>query len=449
MKKNQIITRIAPSPSGNLHIGTARSALFNYLFARQNNGKFIIRIEDTDKQRSKKEFEDDILEGLKWLGLDNDNLYRQSERTDVYKKYIEKLLKNGKAYLSKEESKIETGKQVEVVRLKNPNRKVEFDDIIRGKIEFDTTELGDFVIAKTINDPLYHLAVVVDDYEMEISHIIRGEDHISNTPRQILIQEALEIDRPKYAHIPLILAPNRSKMSKRGNATSISEYRQKGYISDALINYIALLGWNPGTNNELFAMNKLVEEFNLENIQKGGAIFDIEKLNWFNREYIKKMSEEEIFKNIKQNLPENILNMSEYNDKILKKIIPIIKERINIWSDILKITKEGDLDYYFKQPKYETKNLLWKTDTDLNIVAKNLLKIINFLENISDNKFNSDEIKKSIWDFAEKEGRGSVLWPMRYALSGKDKSPDPFKLTEALEKKETISRLHNAINKIA
>ena len=196
-------------------------------------------------------------------------------------------------------------------------------------------------------------------------------------------------------------------------------------------------------------MNKLVEEFNLENIQKGGAIFDIEKLNWFNREYIKKMSEEEIFKNIKQNLPENILNMSEYNDKILKKIIPIIKERINIWSDILKITKEGDLDYYFKQPKYETKNLLWKTDTDLNIVAKNLLKIINFLENISDNKFNSDEIKKSIWDFAEKEGRGSVLWPMRYALSGKDKSPDPFKLTEALEKKETISRLHNAINKIA
>jgi len=449
MKKSQIKTRIAPSPTGDLHIGTARTALFNYLFTKQNNGKFIVRIEDTDKERSKKEFEDDILEELKWLGLDNDKLYRQSERTDIYKKYIEKLLENGKAYLSKEESKTEMGKQIEVVRLKNPNKKVEFDDIIRGKIEFDTTELGDFVIAKTINDPLYHLAVVVDDYEMEISHIIRGEDHISNTPRQILIQQALGIDRPKYAHIPLILTQNRSKMSKRRNATSISEYRRKGYISNALINYMVLLGWNPGTNNELFTMNKLIEEFNLENIQKGGAIFNIEKLNWFNREYIKKMSEDEIFKNIKQNLPESILNMSEYNDKILKKIIPIIKDRINIWSDILKIAEEGDLDYYFKQPKYKTEGLLWKTDSDLNIVAKNLLKIINFFENISNDKFSSDEIKKIIWDFVEKEGRGSVLWPIRYALSGRNKSPDPFQLAEVLGKKETISRLHNAINKIA
>ena len=448
MKKSQIKTRIAPSPTGDLHIGTARTALFNYLFTKQNNGKFIVRIEDTDKERSKKEFEDNILEELKWLGLDNDKLYRQSERTDIYKKYIKKLLKEGGAYLSKEESKAKRGKQIEVVRLKNPNKKVEFDDIIRGKIEFDTTELGDFVIAKNINEPLYHLAVVVDDYEMEISHIIRGEDHISNTPRQILIQEALGIDRPKYVHIPLILTQNRSKMSKRDNATSISEYRRKGYVSDALINYMALLGWNPGTNKELFTINELIEEFSIENIQKGGAIFDIEKLNWFNREYIKKISEDEIFKNIKQNLPKDILNMSEYNDKILKKIIPIIKDRISIWSDVLKIAEEGDLDYYFKQPKYKTEDLLWKTDSDLNIVAKNLLKIINFFENISNDKFSSDEIKKIIWDFAEKEGRGSVLWPIRYALSGRGKSPDPFQLAEVLGKKETISRLHNAINKI-
>src|SRR3989344_2844149 len=328
MKKSQIKTRIAPSPTGDLHIGTARTALFNYLFTKQNNGKFIVRIEDTDKERSKKEFEDNILEELKWLGLDNDKLYRQSERTDIYKKYIEKLLKEGRAYLSKEESKAKMGKQIEVVRLKNPNKKVEFDDIIRGKIEFDTTELGNFVIAKNINEPLYHLAVVVDDYEMEISHIIRGEDHISNTPRQILIQEALGIDRPRYVHIPLILTQNRSKMSKRDNATSISEYRRKGYVSDALINYMALLGWNPGTNKELFTINELIEEFSIENIQKGGAIFDIEKLNWFNREYIKKI----------------------------------------------------------------------------------------------------------IWDVAEKEGRGSVLWPIRYALSGRNKSPDPFQLAEVLGK---------------
>ncbi|MBT3283058.1 glutamate--tRNA ligase, partial [bacterium] len=230
----EIRTRIAPSPTGDLHIGTARTALFSYLFAKQNNGKFVVRIEDTDKERSTKESESDIFNGLKWLGLKEDELYRQSERTDIYKKYIQQMLDASTAYVSKEESKAKAGEQVEVVRLKNEGKKVEFEDMVRGKIEFDTTELGDFVIARSIDDPLYHLAVVVDDHEMAISHIIRGEDHISNTPRQILIQEALGIERPKYAHIPLILAPDRSKMSKRRNATSITEYRQKGYISSAL-----------------------------------------------------------------------------------------------------------------------------------------------------------------------------------------------------------------------
>ena len=437
----EIRTRIAPSPTGDLHIGTARTALFSYLFAKQNGGKFIMRIEDTDKERSEDKFEKDILEGLEWLGLTADEMYRQSERTDVYKKYIQQMLDAGTAYISKEESKQEAGKEIEVVRLKNQNKKVKFEDMVRGEIEFDTTELGDFVIARSMDDPLYHLVVVIDDHEMGITHVIRGEDHISNTPRQILIQEALGISRPKYAHIPLILAPDRSKMSKRRNSTSISEYRQKGYISSALVNYMALLGWNPGTEQELFTLDELISEFKLENIQKGGAIFDIEKLNWFNREYIKKMSEAELLTEIEKYLPDNMKRSD-----MLKKIIPIITERINVFSDIEKMKTEGELDYFFREPEYDVNNLLWKQDTDLSTAKEHLEKVIDLLEETKD--FSQEDIKNAVWDYASEQGRGSVLWPVRYALSGRDKSPDPFQLAEVLGKEETINRINNAVDKI-
>ena len=204
--KNTVITRMAPSPTGHLHIGTARTALFNYLFARHYNGTFIMRTEDTDKERSKKEYEDEILEGLKWLGLQWDAFYRQSERADIYKKYLQTIVSNGHAYVSREESRMKPGEFIEVVRLKNPNTAITFTDEIRGEITFDTTELGDFVIARSMDDALYHFTVVVDDHEMGVTHVIRGEDHISNTPRQILIQEAIGASRPIYAHLPLILA---------------------------------------------------------------------------------------------------------------------------------------------------------------------------------------------------------------------------------------------------
>jgi len=439
----EIRTRIAPSPTGDLHIGTARTALFSYLFAKQNNGKFVVRIEDTDKERSTKESESDIFNGLKWLGLKEDELYRQSERTDIYKKYIQQMLDGGTAYISKEESKAKEGKEVEVVRLKNKGKKVEFEDMIRGKIEFDTTELGDFVIARSVDDPLYHLAVVVDDHEMNITHIIRGEDHISNTPRQILIQEALGIERPKYAHIPLILAPDRSKMSKRRNATSITEYRQKGYISSALVNYMALLGWNPGTDRELFTLEELVEEFKLENIQKGGAVFDIEKLNWFNREYIKKMLNTECLTEIKKYLPDNMKN-----DEMLQKIIPIITERINVFSDVERMLDDGELGYYFEAPGYDVRNLLWRQDSDLKVSVEHLREVARLLESVDESDFTQESVKEAIWSYADEKGKGSVLWPMRYALSGRDKSPDPFMLASVLGKDETIYRLNNAVNKI-
>jgi len=274
---NNVVVRMAPSPTGNLHVGGARTALYNFLFARKNKGKFILRIEDTDKERSKKEFENDIFESFEWLGLQYDESYRQSERGEVYKNYLEKMLHHDSVYEADDK----------VIRFRNPNKKVKFNDLIRGEIEFDTTELGDFVIAKSINEPLYHLAVVIDDFASKITHVIRGEDHISNTPRQILIQESIGAPRPLYAHLPLILAQDRSKLSKRkhGESVSLDYYRQKGYSPGAIINYLALLGWNPGTEQEIFTLDELINVFELSKVHKGGAIFDEKKLAWVNRKH--------------------------------------------------------------------------------------------------------------------------------------------------------------------
>ncbi|KKT38587.1 MAG: Glutamate-tRNA ligase [Parcubacteria group bacterium GW2011_GWA1_44_13] len=248
----KVITRFAPSPTGVLHIGSVRTALYSWLYARQNNGKFILRIEDTDKERSKKEFEDNIIDGLNWLGLKHDEFFRQSDRSVFYKERIIELIAKGAVYVSKEEPK-EPGERAEVIRFKNPNKVVTFRDEVRGDISFDTTELGDFVIAKDFDTPLYHFAVVVDDFDMGVTHIIRGDDAISNTPRQILIQEALGAPRPVYTHLPMILAPDKSKLSKRHGALAVTEYREEGYLPEAIINFVALMGWNPGNDQELLS----------------------------------------------------------------------------------------------------------------------------------------------------------------------------------------------------
>src|ERR1035437_1175772 len=295
LTKPKVVTRFAPSPTGFLHIGSVRTALFSYLYARQNNGKFVLRIEDTDKARSTPEFEKDIMEGLEWLGLKHDEFFRQSERADIHKKYLQTLIDKGIAYISKEKVEKE-GDREEVIRFKNPNKKVAFDDLIRGKVEFDTTELGDFVIAKSLNEPVFHFAVVADDFDAGITHVIRGEDHISNTPRQILIQEAIGAPRPIYAHLPLILAEDRSKLSKRkhGETVSLKFYRDQGYLKEALNNFVGMLGWNPAYDEELLSLDDFVQKFTIEKVQKGGAIFNVEKLKWLNREYIKKMPADEL-----------------------------------------------------------------------------------------------------------------------------------------------------------
>ncbi len=249
-----VITRIPPSPTGRLHIGTARTALFNYLYAKNQGGKIIFRSEDTDTARSKPEFEKEIMDGLSWLGLSWDSFSRQSERGERYTELLQKIVAEGKAYVSKEPAKDDPSRDVEVVRLKNPGVEVIFEDAIRGPINTHTGELGDFVIARSLTDALYHFAVVVDDMDGGVTHVIRGEDHISNTARQILIQEALGAVRPVYAHLPLILASDRSKMSKRHGAVSLVEYQEQGFLPESIINYLGLLGWNPGDEREDFSL---------------------------------------------------------------------------------------------------------------------------------------------------------------------------------------------------
>lgn len=441
-KSNKVVTRIAPSPTGVLHIGTARTALFNYLFAKQHGGKFVLRIEDTDTERSKKEFEDDIVNTMNWLGLTFDKFYKQSERSDIYKKYLNKMIDSGHAYISKEAG----GERSEVIRFKNPNKEVVFEDMIRGEIKFDTTELGDFVIAKSLDEPLYHLAVVVDDSEMGITHIIRGDDGISNTPRQILIQEAIGANTPKYAHLPLILGPDKSKLSKRHGAASLSEYKDKGYSKEAIINHLAMLGWNPGTEKEIFSMDELIKEFDIEKVSKGGAVFDIEKLNWFNKEHLKQTPEKIITDEIKTSA-EKIFTDKKIDDELLSRIYPQIIERISNINEIDELMIKGELSYYFQGPDYDPRNLIWK-EVGKEKTISHLQFVHDKINEIEKEFKDPDEIKKMLWDYADEQGRGDVLWPLRYCLSGKDKSPDPFTLISILGKNESLARIKSATEKL-
>jgi glutamyl-tRNA synthetase len=430
--ENKVITRFPPSPTGFLHIGRARTALFNYLFAKKNEGKMVFRFEDTDKVRSKIEFEKVMQESLIWLGIkwDNKTIEHQSERIEIYRKYLKRLIDEDKAYVSKE--KIEDGEKMgqenEVIRFRNPNKKITFTDLIRGDITFDTTELEDFIIARNIDEPLYHLAVVIDDYEMGITHIIRGDDGISNTPRQILIQEGIGANKPIYAHLPLILASDRSKLSGRHGAVSVTEYRDNGYLPEALVNYLALLGWNPGTDQEIFSIDELIQVFDLSKVQKAGAIFNVEKLNWFNKQYISKMSLEDFKNSAKLFLPE----------RLEVKLIPLIKEKISYFGEI-KALLEGELSFIYQLPIYNKELLKWKQEKNLDKTKGYLKIIIDKLSPLED--FSKESIKLLLWPIAEENGKGNVLWPMRFALSAQEKSPDPFTIAEILGKEETLRRL--------
>lgn len=431
----EVIVRIPPSPTGNLHIGTARTALFNFLFAKQNNGKVILRMEDTDTERSTKEFEKDIKRGLEWLSINHDEFCRQSERGEIYKKHLNDLIEKGHAYVSKEED----GDRKEVIRFKNPNKEIVFNDLARGEISFDTTELKDFVIAKSMDEPLYHLAVVVDDFEMGVTHVIRGEDGISNTPRQILIQEALSAPRPVYVHLPLILGPDKSKLSKRHGAKAVEKYKKEGYLPEAFINFLAFLGWNPGGDQEIYGLDELIKVFDIEKIQKGGAVYNEEKLRWFNKEYLKNLSRDEKINYISPILPQL--------DELHERALDTIFERVETFSDLVEAFKEGEFSYLNDEIEYDTELLLWKKEPDKEKTVERLLHVNELLEKEGET-ISKDVAHDAIWPYAESVGKGEVLWPLRVSLSGKEKSPDPFTLIEILGKDLAGKRIRAAVSKL-
>ena len=475
----EIRVRIAPSPTGPLHFGTARTALFNWFFARNHGGSFILRVEDTDIERSMPAFEADIIAGLKWLGLDWDegpNIggkygpYRQSERLDIYEKYLKKLIDDNNAFYcfcSKEEleqdrqamlsqglvpkysgkckdiPKDETLKKIAegdsaVIRFKMPLTEIEFHDLIRHKIKFDTSIIGDIVIARSLKSPLFIFAGVVDDYEMKISHVIRGEDHISNTPKQIMLQKALGFNEVEYAHLPLILSPDRSKLSKRYLESSLNDFIKMGYLPEAMVNFMAFLGWHPVEDKEIMSREELIKEFNIKRTQKAGAIFNLEKLEWLNAQYIKKYDSKKLIKMLLDFIPKNWAA----ENGLLLKILEIEKERLKKLSEFKELA-----DFFFELPDYDKKLLIWK-NTPEDRIKDNLNLLINELKKVPSADFNKNGLESVLMPLTEVWGRGELLWPLRAALSGKIASPGPFEIMEILGKDETLHRVEIAVKKI-
>ncbi|MEK7175739.1 MAG: glutamate--tRNA ligase family protein [Patescibacteria group bacterium] len=454
-----IITRFAPSPTGLCHLGTYRTAIFAYLFARKNNGKFIYRSEDTDKERSKKEYEEKIIESLHWLGLDYDQFFRQSENIVRHKFFLEKMVKEGSAYISREKAKnkdgIERDEIKAIIRFKNPNIDITFKDLIKGEVTINTTDLGDFVIAKNFNEPIFHLAVVVDDFEEGVTHVIRAEEHVSNTPRQILIQRAIGAPTPIYAHLPLVLGPDKLKLSKRRGALAAGFYKELGFMPAAIFNCISLVGWNPGTEQEIFSKEELIENFDFSKVQKSPAMFNEKKLEWFNKEYMKMLNQEEIKNNIFLYLPKNLAEAAKnLNSRANSSFVQLIFERITKWSDVTEMAKNGELNFFFTEPNLgtESKEIILKNYLPENII-NNLNQAIQELNKLSQGPsltpqegFSKENIKEILMQIANTlQSRGELLHPIRYSLSGLEKSPDPFIIAEILGKVETLSRLKKVV----
>jgi nondiscriminating glutamyl-tRNA synthetase len=472
--------RFAPSPTGYLHIGGARTALFNFLYARQKQGTFILRIEDTDLQRSSKESEEVIIRDLQWLSIEWDEgvgkggdygPYRSTERLHIYKEYVEKLLEEGKAYycyctpeeleqqrkqlLEKGEMPRYTGKCREmtrkerealearglkpVIRFKVPqNQTISVNDLIRGKVEFDSSGIGDFVIVKSNGIPVYNFAVVIDDHLMKITNVIRGEEHLSNTPRQILIYKALGFELPKFAHVPLILGKDRTKMSKRHGSTWVEHYRDQGYLPDAIVNFLALLGWSPEGEQEFFTIEELVEQFSFDRVAKNPAIFDIDKLNWMNSHYIKKSPLDKITRLcVPYLIDAGFIQEDEVEAKFewLKQVVETVRESLTVLSEIPAKT-----EIFFKDKiSLEEENVHILKREHVKELINAFLKLLDETDRHID-----DNLAKQIFKKVQKTTgvKGKNLYmPMRIMLTGKTHGPELFKVCSIMGKERLIKRL--------
>ncbi|MCM2339174.1 MAG: glutamate--tRNA ligase [Burkholderiales bacterium] len=479
---NKVVTRFAPSPTGFMHVGGIRTALYAYLWAKKNNGTFILRIEDTDKEREVEGSIDHIIESLKWLNINWDegpNIggshepYLQSQRLDLYKKYAQILIDKGLAYpdpyteeevdsfrtkaesekrpfLFRDHRPASTGVSLggpenfekwdgsKPLRFKVPEIKsYHWNDLVYGDLSAGPEALDDFILIKSDGYPTYNFAHIVDDIEMGVTHVMRGQEFISSTPKFLSIYEALDIKPPLYATLPPIMGKDgKKKLGKRDGAKDVLEYRNEGYLPGAMINFMALLGWNPGDDREIFTMEELIKVFDISRIGHSGAQWNDEKLDWMNKEHIKKLSLEDMKEEIFKYLPEELKS---------EKIISIVRERVSKWSDINDMLEKGELDFFYKEPEYEKEKLIYK-NSSLEKVSENISKAIFELEKINEKDFTTDNVKNVLMQIANSlESRGELLHPIRYALSGLDKSPDPFVIADILGKNETLSRLQKAV----
>ena len=432
---SSVVTRFAPSPTGYLHAGNYRTAVFAYLFAKHSGGTFIVRIEDTDVARSKPEYEENIFEALAWLTLPADQQYRQSEHRARHRECLEKLIADNTAYISKEIPQ-NPGEREEVIRFKNPGGEVSFTDVIRGEITTSVDDLGNFIIARSLDEPVFHFAVVVDDADEKVTHVIRGGDHISNTARQMLIQRALGLPLPFYAHLPLIMDNSHKKLGKRSGAKALTTYRDEGILPEAMLNYLAFLGWNPGDEREYLSRDELVREFDLSRVQKGSAIFDEIKLLSVNQHWMRALSDDDF--------------LAQTGVECPLSLVPLLKERAKTFKEVREMLS-GELSCFFIEPILDRDTLLVKEPRERAGMTTPALEALSELIKDLPNEPSVETVKNALMPFANageakgKGGRGAVLWPLRYALSGQERSPDPFTLISILGAKKTLSRIERAI----
>ncbi|MBP6342701.1 MAG: glutamate--tRNA ligase [Candidatus Omnitrophica bacterium] len=421
-----IRVRFAPSPTGFLHIGGARTALFNWMYARAQGGQFILRIEDTDKVRSKQEYLDEILDSMKWLGLNWDEFYKQSDRFDLYRKYAKQLLDEGKAYADGE-----------AVILKVPQKIIKIYDIIRDEITIDSSEIKDQVLMKSDGSPTYSFACVVDDSLMEISCVIRGEDHISNTPKQILIYEALGFKIPKFAHLPLILDPEGGRMSKRAGATAVTEYRDMGFLPEGVVNYLMLLGWSPGNNQEVVPMEAALKNFSIKKINKAGAAFSMDKLTWINTQHIKQSETSKLTEMLIPVLKKAGYAPEAFDRQWLENVVHLFKPRMSTLIDFLDWAAFALKDDFTLDAEAKAQHLSQDKSKEFKLLAERLSSVSDF--NI---KTTEEAFRRLVEELGIKAG--DLVHPVRVALTGKAVGPGLFDTMVVLGKDKTVTRLSRA-----